>query len=70
MPSQLDPMDLAPSPGRLAESLRDTGYSYQAAFADIVDNSIAAGASNVNIEISDGALGSELRVVFMTMGVG
>ena len=70
MPSELDPMDLAPSPSRLAESLRDTGYSYQAAFADIVDNSVAAGASNVNIEISDGALGSELRVVFYDDGCG
>ena len=34
--------DLSPSPSRLVESLRDTGYSHQAAFADIVDNSVAA----------------------------
>jgi hypothetical protein len=70
MSSELDPMVLTPSPSRLAESLRDTGYSYQAAFADIVDNSVAAGASNVNIEISDGALGTALRVVFYDDGCG
>ena len=33
--------NFAPSPSRLAEGLRDTGYSHESAFADIVDNSIA-----------------------------
>jgi hypothetical protein len=54
-----DETNFDPSPSRLAESLRDTGYSYEAAFADIVDNSIAANASCVEIDIYqmvDGAL--------------
>ena len=50
---QANENDLSPSPSRLVESLRDTGYSHQAAFADIVDNSIAAGASIVKIDIFD-----------------
>ena len=61
-------MDLSPSPSRLVESLRDTGYSHQAAFADIVDNSIAAGASSVKIEIFESAMGDEVFVTFYDKG--
>ena len=43
--------NFAPSPSRLAEGLRDTGYSHESAFADIVDNSIAANATQVDIDI-------------------
>jgi hypothetical protein len=40
----------------LTESLRDIGYDFPAAVADIVDNSIAAGARNVAVDIEfDGA---------------
>ena len=63
-------MDLSPSPSRLVESLRDTGYSHQAAFADIVDNSIAAGASSVKIEIFESAMGDEVFVTFYDNGSG
>ncbi len=34
---------------RVADSLRDMGYDFNMAVADIVDNSIAAGASRVNL---------------------
>lgn len=40
----------APSPARLIESLRDTGYSFPMSVADIIDNSIAAGASKVDLQ--------------------
>ena len=40
-----------PDPSRLINGLRDTGYDFYTAVADIVDNSIAADASNVNINI-------------------
>lgn len=40
-----------PDAGRLSQGLRDTGYDLYTAAADIIDNSIAAGASDVNIEI-------------------
>ena len=42
---------IAPSAARLTESLRDIGYDFPAAVADIVDNSISAGAEHVSIEI-------------------
>jgi len=59
-----------PSPSRLVESLRDTGYSYQAAFADIVDNSIAANASNISIDISKDFMGKDVTVAFYDDGDG
>ena len=63
-------VDLSPSPSRLVESLRDTGYSHQAAFADIVDNSIAAGATTVQIEIFESVMGDEICVAFYDDGSG
>jgi len=41
--------DLPPSAASLALSLRDLGYSLESAVADIIDNSITAGASQVDI---------------------
>jgi hypothetical protein len=58
-----------PSPSRLAESLRDTGYSHEAAFSDIVDNSIAANATSVDIDIYPMVDGS-LRVTISDNGDG
>lgn len=43
--------EVTPSASRLTESLRDIGYDFPTAIADLVDNSVAAGASTVNIEI-------------------
>jgi hypothetical protein len=40
---------LPPDPARVMEGLRDTGYDFNTAIADIIDNSIAAGATSVNI---------------------
>ena len=42
---------ITPSAARLTESLRDIGYDFPAAVADIVDNSVMAGASNVDVQI-------------------
>lgn len=51
-----NPVDVTPSARRLTGSLRDIGYDFVAALADIVDNSVAAGASDVDIDIVfDGA---------------
>lgn len=38
-----------PSAARLLESMRDIGYSFESALADIVDNSISAGAKLIEI---------------------
>ena len=47
---------ITPSAARLTESLRDIGYDFPSAVADIVDNSIMAGAARVEIVIEfDGA---------------
>ncbi len=40
-----------PRAGRMMESLRDLGYDFVHAVADIVDNSVAANASVVSIEM-------------------
>ena len=45
-------VSVAPSARRLTTSLRDIGYSFESAVADIVDNSIAAGATLVEISIT------------------
>ena len=46
-----------PDPSRMIHGLRDTGYDFYTAAADIIDNSIAASAENINVSIeltSDG----------------
>lgn len=40
---------LRPSAARLLESMRDIGYSFESALADIIDNSISAGARSIRI---------------------
>ncbi len=42
-------IELAPHASTLTESLRDMGYSLQTALADIVDNSITAGAQHIEL---------------------
>jgi len=44
--------DLKPDPASLIESMRDIGYSMETAVADLIDNSITAEASNVDIRFS------------------
>ena len=43
--------ELIPDPQRMIEGLRDTGYEFDTAIADIVDNSIAANATAVDIKV-------------------
>lgn len=44
-----DKIKLPPHASRTAEGLRDTGYQLPTAISDIIDNSIEAGAENINI---------------------
>jgi len=44
--------DNPPDPERVIEGLRDTGYDFKTAIADIVDNSIAAQATKVDILVN------------------
>ena len=54
--------DTTPSAARLTESLRDIGYDFPSAVADIVDNSIMAGAARVEILIEFDGTGSWVSV--------
>lgn len=45
-------IEVTPDPARITESLRDTGYVLNDAVADIIDNSIAAGATKISIELN------------------
>lgn len=61
--------ELLPDPERIVNGLRDTGYNINTAIADIVDNSISANASQINIEIvMDPSM--NLNVYFADNGCG
>jgi Histidine kinase-, DNA gyrase B-, and HSP90-like ATPase len=53
---------ITPSAARLTESLRDIGYDFPSAVADIVDNSVMAGATHVDITIEFGGEDSYVRI--------
>lgn len=42
-------VDASPYAGSLIEGLRDVGYSIETALSDIIDNSLTAGATNIDI---------------------
>jgi hypothetical protein len=44
-------IETPPDPERMIEGLRDTGYKFNTAIADIIDNSIAAKASHIDLKI-------------------
>lgn len=67
--NDIDEDDFAPTPSRLVEGLRDTGYSLEASFADIVDNSIAANATKIDIQIYR-EIDGRLRVSIIDNGDG
>lgn len=56
-------VEVIPSARRLVRSLRDLGYDFVHAMADLVDNSIAAGASRVAIDLKWSGPDSWVRVV-------
>ena len=49
--SGIESIESIPNPGRTIEGLRDTGYNFETAVADLVDNSIAAGATKVSVQV-------------------
>jgi hypothetical protein len=58
-----------PDPGRMIEGLRDTGYEFNTAIADIVDNSIAAKADLVDIRLDMDYRGN-IRLSIADNGIG
>jgi len=55
-------IEVIPSAKRLIKSLRDIGYDFSQAVADIVDNSIEATASVVTIDVDFDGKGSRVRI--------
>lgn len=62
MPKFKSTVEVIPSASRLIQSLRDVGYDFVHAVADLVDNSIAAAASKVRIDLRFEGETSWLRV--------
>jgi hypothetical protein len=60
--------DITPCPSRLLNSLRDVGYEFKTAIADIVDNSIAAGARRVDVSVHHSA--ESVHVLIADNGTG
>ena len=60
---------LAPDPARIVEGLRDTGYDFNTAMADLVDNSIAANATLIKVKI-DMAPNGTIRAFIADNGCG
>ena len=60
---------VVPDPGRTTEGLRDTGYSFETSVADLVDNSIAAEASDIDISVLSDFRG-EVRLSIADNGCG
>ena len=58
---------LDPRPSAFVFSLRSVGYSLETAVADIIDNSIAAGSSNIHIFFSNE---QEAKLVLIDDGKG
>lgn len=50
-------IDVPPDVARVSEGLRDTGYDINTAIADIIDNSISAGATLIDVRVGIDFLG-------------
>jgi len=60
---------LIPSARRLINSLRDLGYDFSAAVADVIDNSIAAGGDNIAIDVEFDGDHSKVRIADNGIGM-
>jgi len=64
----MEEIQAPPSAAALIESMRDFGYSLETAVADIIDNSITAGAKSISIFSSDSD--SSMRISIIDNGSG
>lgn len=67
--SEIESILSIPNPGRTIEGLRDTGYNFETAVADLVDNSIAAGSTKIDIHVGQDYRGN-VRVAIADNGSG
>ena len=71
MPNEIsNAIKVIPSASRLVRSLRDLGYDFPQAVADLVDNSVAAEATRVAIDLQFDGPDSWLRIVDDGTGMG
>ncbi len=62
--------EVIPSAKRLIRSLRDMGYDFATAVADLVDNSIEAGATKITIDVEFNGDDSWVRIADNGIGMG
>lgn len=62
--------EIAPIPGDLVESLRDFGYTLPSALADLVDNSLTAKATEIEVHLEANGPNSYVAVVDNGCGMG
>jgi Histidine kinase-, DNA gyrase B-, and HSP90-like ATPase len=62
-------VELLPDPKRMIEGLRDTGYEFDTAVADILDNSVAADAKNIDLRLDQDVRGN-IRLSLADDGTG
>ncbi len=60
---------LVPSARRLIKNLRNLGYDFSAAVADVIDNSIAAGGDNIVIDVEFDGDHSKVRIADNGIGM-
>lgn len=65
----IEEIELPPDPERVIVGLRDTGYEFNTAVADVVDNSIAANATKVQLWLAAGMKG-DIRLLIADNGDG
>lgn len=61
-------VEVRPSASRLTSSLRDIGYDFVTALSDVVDNSVTAGATHVDVRLE--FAGQDSRVLIIDNGSG
>lgn len=61
-------VEASPKASTLIESMRDIGYTLETALADVVDNSITAGATNVHIHVD--STGADVKIGIVDDGKG
>lgn len=54
----VETIEVLPDVARISEGLRDTGYEFNTAIADVIDNSIAAGATIVDVRMGADFMGN------------
>lgn len=67
--SEVSYVEVTPDVARISQGLRDTGYDFNTAIADVVDNSIAAEATDVSVQLAIDFSG-ELVVAVSDNGTG